>query len=369
MSILGGITKSLPNMSLDSVRRLANSIPFDVTPGFDISVDRGQGVPFVRRTNAQAPPAQPGNQPPAQNQDPGSTNQNGGYSAYGGQTYQNPDLVRALFGAKRSGLQSQVGVLDAEHEASQARIGNQYQTKYNDLSENLAVGKRNLGESRNVVNEQRARSLQDIRDRLSSQSMSYANQLGAMGAGDSSATGLVNSSLAGMASKNRGDVQENASGQLRTIDTQEENLTREYTRNVRDLDTWRQQTLSDLATEIVKTKQQVQQAIAQANAEEAQQLAQYDASYTQQAIAALNNLQNTYAQQANALSERFRNALAPQSIRISPELQQYEVKPIEAGALRSLEMPEAVNPESEALAILRRREEEEQNALLNPIPV
>lgn len=283
-------------------------------------------------------------------------------------TQQNIDLVNSLFGAKKAGLQGQLGTVDAQYGASQARIGNQYQTKFNDLQENLSLGKRNLGESRNTVNEERARSLQDIRDKLQSQSMGYANQLGTMGAGDSSAAGLVNTALSGMASKNRGAVQENASGQLTTIDNQEENLTREYQRNARDLESWKQEQLSNLATQIMQTKQQIQQAIAQADADQASQLAQYDASYTQQAIAALQNLQNTYAAQSAALADRYNNALAPQSIQINPTLQQYAVKPIDEGTLRNLEMPTAVNPEAEAQAILRKKQEEEQaNAILNPV--
>ena len=95
---------------------------------------------------------------------------------------QNIDLVNKLFDAKVSGLQGQLGVLGDQQDASEARIGNQYTTKWNDLQENLALGQRNLGESRNQVNESRARSLQDVRDRLQTQMMGYANQLGAMGA-------------------------------------------------------------------------------------------------------------------------------------------------------------------------------------------
>lgn len=280
---------------------------------------------------------------------------------------QNIDLVNRLFDTKVSGLRSQLGTLGAQQDATEARVGNQYQTKYNDLNENFAFGKRNLGESRNVVNEQRARSLQDIRDRLQTQTMGYANQLGAMGAGDSSATGLINTALSGMASKNRGAVQEDASNQLRTIETQEETLTREFERNKRDLDTWRQTTLSDLATEILQTKQKIQQAIAQADAQRAQQLAEYDASYTQQAIDALGNLEDMYASQADALVKRYRNVLAPQSIKIDPALQKYAVKPISAGELRNIEMPEFVNPESEAAALLKRREEDETQSLFEPL--
>ena len=60
---------------------------------------------------------------------------------------QNIDLVNKLFDAKVSGLQGQLGVLGEQQDASEARIGNQYTTKWNDLQENLALGQRNLGES------------------------------------------------------------------------------------------------------------------------------------------------------------------------------------------------------------------------------
>lgn len=306
-------------------------------------------------------------QPIAQYEATGSTNYSSGSAGNVATTQQNIDLVNSLFGSKVAGLQSQLGTLDAQNQASQARIGNQYQTKLNDLQENLTVGNRNLDMSRNKVNESRARSLQDIRDKLQTQSMGYANQLGTFGAGDSSAAGLINTALSGMASKNRGDVQQNASDQLTTIDTQQADLKREYDRNTRDLEAWKQETLSNLATDILQKKQQIQQAISQADAEKAQQLAQYDASYTQQAIQALQNLQNQYAAAATEMQNRYFNALAPQSISIDPRLGQYDVKPIDAGTLRDIGQVTPVNPEAEAAALLRKRQEEEAaNAILNP---
>lgn len=299
----------------------------------------------------------------------GGTGYSAGSAGATASSTQNIDLVNKLFDAKVSGLQGQLGVLGSQQDASEARIGNQYTTKWNDLQENLALGQRNLGESRNQVNESRARSLQDVRDRLQTQMMGYANQLGAMGAGDSSAVGQINTGLSAMASKNRGDVQENASNQLNTIDRQQESLVREFERNKRDLDSWRQETLSNLAMEIMQTKQKIKEAIAQADAQRAQQLADYDASYTQKAIEALGKLEALYSSNAKDLSAKYRNALAPQTIKIDPALQRYAVQKIDAGELRDLAMPEQANPEAEAIAIMRKREEDAQNALLQPTPI
>ena len=44
-------------------------------------------------------------------------------------------------------------------------------------------------------------------------------------------------------------------------------------------------------------------------------------------------------------------------------------KKIDAGELRDLAMPEQANPEAEAIAIMRKREEDAQNALLQPTPI
>jgi hypothetical protein len=271
------------------------------------------------------------------------------------------NLVNQMFDTKVAGLQSQYDSLAPQEQSAQLGISNQFTTKSNDLSTARAQGDRNLNMSRNQVNEYRARSLKDIRDNLLNQSMSYNNQLGAFGAGDSSAASQIQRALSGLASKNRGNVVSDASNQETQINIKQEDLATAFQQNMRDLNAWRQNSLAELANKFMTQRQQIQQAMSQADVDRAQQLAQYDQSQTQVAIERLANLENMYRTQATQISDFYKNYFAPKDISIAPELQQYQVNPISAGELRNLGSvkPVAENPNT---AAIRKFEEEQQKS-------
>lgn len=269
------------------------------------------------------------------------------------------DYINAQFNAQKAQYNSQLRALDPQRDAAEGRILNQYTTRSNDLKADYAKGQRNLTTSRNTIVGERERGLDSIRRQLQQQAMSYGNQLGAYGAGDSSAAELINTAIAGGAAKNRGNLLTNTSQQLTSVDTQEKDLEDSFNRNVRDLGVWKQQTLSDIADRFLAQKQKIQVALQTADAQRANQLAQLDENLTNEAIAKLNQLEALYNRQANQLVARYRNALAPSNIKIDEALQDYEVKPISAGQLSAIETPEPVQSEDPLAAILRRREEEE----------
>lgn len=290
-----------------------------------------------------------------------------GVSSGGAPPNQNKiDYINRSFDAQKEQYNSQLRTLGPQQDAAEGRIINQYTTRNNDLRSDFAKGNRNLDTSQNKVNSERERGLDSIRRQLQQQSMSYANQLGAFGAGDSSASTLINQALTGSAARNRGDLLGNVTDQTVAINTQRKDLEDSFDRNTRDLVTWKQSTLTDIAEKFLAQKQKIRTAMASADAERANQLAQLDENLTQDALNKLSHLEDVYRQNANELVAQYRNALAPSTVKIAPELQDYAVKPIDAGQLADIGQVQS-NVAEDPLAVLRRKEEDE---LANgPLPV
>lgn len=276
----------------------------------------------------------------------------------------NVNFVNQAFDTKLARLRGQLSSIDPQQQASERQINSQYDIRFGDLNTGLGQGKRNLEYSRNQVKEGRERGLKSLRDQLSQQAMSYGAQLGAYGAGDSSATNMINFALAGQASRNRGDVMGNASKQETEIGMQEQDLLTSYEQNKRDLDNWKQSTLGELATKFAEQRNAIEAEMKYADAQRQQQLAEYNAALTQSAIDRLSDIENMFTRQSGEIASRYQNMFVPQNIQMNPALQQYQTQAINEGRIAGLNMPNAVNPEAEYITALRRRDEEQ---LQNPL--
>lgn len=264
-----------------------------------------------------------------------------------------PAINKAGLNTAIAGLESQLNTLNPQENVAKANILNQYQTSRNRLDTGYNVGLGNLDTSKNQVNAAKERSLKNLRDSIMMQSQGYANQLGAFGAGDSSAAGMINYALGQQGARERGNVLEEAGAQLTGIQRQREDLERNYQNQATDLENWKNTTLSDIVTKFQAMRNEISNKIVDARARSfAEQ------NLVNQAVQELQNLENNYRSQAEQMNQLYANALAPQNIQIDPSLQQYQVQALSPTQLESLRMPQAVNPESELTAILRRREEE-----------
>lgn len=246
-----------------------------------------------------------------------------------------PNFVNQAYDTKIAGLQSVLDTLQPQQDSANLQVSNQYQNQANTLQTQQAQGHRNLDMAQGQVDEGKARSLNDLRNQVQTMGMSYNNQLGAYGAGDSSAAGLIQQALSGMASKNRANVMDSAGQQTQQIQLQGQDLDTEFQNNMKSLDDWKAASLNDIATKFLQQRQAIQQQMVGANADRYQALAQADASYTNQAIQQLAQLEGVYKQQATDLVGRYQSMQAPQQA-ISGNLLQYAVNPISAGQIQGI---------------------------------
>lgn len=280
-------------------------------------------------------------------------------SGSGGSNSQvSPEFINKSYDTKISGLRSVLDTLNPQQDAAVLNVNNQFQNQSNALQTQKATGERNLGLATEQVQAGKVKSLADLGRQVQTMGMSYNNQLGAYGAGDSSAAGMVQQALSGMASKNRADVLGNASNQQRGIDLQMQDLNTEFDNNLKMLEDWKNTSLNDIATKFLQQRQAIQQQMIGADADRYQALAQLDANYVNQAMSQLGALEAQYRQSSNDLIGQFQNMQGPNAA-INPQLQQFAVQPISAGKLAQLRVAPNASAGNQPLQVGQRRPFEE----------
>ena len=270
----------------------------------------------------------------------------------------NADFVNKSYDTKIGGLRSILDTLNPQQDAAVLNVNNQFQNQSNALQSQKAIGERNLGLAGEQVQAGKVKGIADLNRQVQTMGMSYNNQLGAYGAGDSSAAGMVQQALSGMASRNRADVLGNANQQQQGIDLQMQDLNTEFTNQQKMLDDWKNTSLTDIATKFLQQRQQIQQQMVGADADRYQALAQLDANYVNQAMQQLGTLEAQYRQGANDLISQFSNMQGP-SAAINPQLQQFAVQPISAGQIGQLKMTPGASAGNQPLQVGQRRPFEE----------
>ena len=264
------------------------------------------------------------------------------------------DFTNKAYDTKIAGLQSVYDTLQPQEDNARLNVNNQWQNQANTLQSQKAIGDRNLNMAADQVEAGKVKSLADLGRQIQSMGMSYNNQLGNYGAGDSSAAQLIQRALSGMASKNRANVMGSASQQQTQIGLQRGDLETEFGNNMKSLEDWKNSSLNDIATKFMQQRQQIQQQMAGANADRAQALAQIDNSYVNMAMQALGNLENQYRSAASELVSKYQNMAAPNA-QISANLQQFAVNPIEAGKIAQMSTAPSFSQGNQPTAAAYRR--------------
>jgi len=264
------------------------------------------------------------------------------------------DYINQSYNTKLAGLQGIYDTLNPQQDAAVLNVMNQYQNQANSLQTQNALGQRNLKVASDQVAENKARSISDLTRQVQTMGRSYQNQLGAYGAGDSSAAGMLNQALSGQASRNRSNVMYNAANQQRGIDMQGQDLKLEFDNNLKALDDWKSTSLNDIASKFLQQRQSIQQQMQTANADRYQALANMDQQYLQQAMAAMADLESRYRSDSQNLVAQYQNLSSPQYT-INPQLQQYAVQPISSGQLQQYQLVPGLSNYSNPTPVNQRR--------------
>lgn len=291
-----------------------------------------------------------------------STGSTGGstYDAEAAQKAQQQELYKQALNTTIAQLEGQLGTLGSQEGEANTRVTDQYNLTGGRLSQDYSLGKQNLAEATNDVTASKERSLYNLRQWLAAQGQGYQNQLGAMGAGDSSATGMVNFALGRQGARERGNVISDAAQQFGDIQKQGQQLQLSYDRNKQDLDLWKQTTLADIARRFAESRNQVNASILDARARAAA-----EQELTQEAINQLAALEQQYRSDATNLQNMYAQQAGPTQT-LNKSLLDYTTRPVAQPNLTGIKMPSYVNPESNYTAFLKRQDEEQ---FANPLGV
>ena len=175
-----------------------------------------------------------------------------------------------------------------------AAQGSTYQTQANAQNATLqnAIGSQQ---------QQQHLSLAELADQIRGQHSGLQAQLGAVGAGSSSASGLGDQALAHEQNTQTANIDQQANSNITGAQTQEAGVNAVLKANLAQLDTFKQNQINQITNQYSQLMTQLQTSLQTAQGEEKARLAEFGQSLTGSAIQSLTNLNSQIQSQAQNL--------------------------------------------------------------------
>jgi hypothetical protein len=237
------------------------------------------------------------NSAPTGQQTPGQTNNvttnntpgtGSGWSAYNN-----------AYNTVTGGLQDQLSSIPSYRDADVAAYNGLYNAGQSGLEAQHQTGLTNLGIGQTQLDTQRTQGIRNLGNSLRTALNGYQNQIGVMGAGNSSAAPLIGYALSQQGNREMGDLNNQYNTQQTGINSQGASLEANFNAQKQMLDAQRNQALEQIATRYSAQQDALQQAMKQAGAQQAQ----YLAIYGQTALA------NQAVQDLQALDQKYNNSV------------------------------------------------------------
>ena len=275
----------------------------------------------------------------------------------------NPAMINAInqnFGQQQAAYQHQYDLLDPNYAVNTGNIGNQYNNQGSTLQHQYESGLSSNKLANEQLNTSRTNTLRDLTHQMQGMIQGYGNQLGNAGAGDSSATGLINYALTNQGNRSINDANQQAAFQQTGLNHQSDNLEKTYKDQHDALNNWRDQSLAQLAQIYTSLKSQYEDSINSSKTQQAQTLAQYGAHPDATLINALSNLDKNYGDAKSRLDNSYKQA-APSS-----DLSQYNsfsVNPITGQQLQGANFTPVQTSQVNAPVSIKRTTDQNQPGL------
>lgn len=223
-------------------------------------------------------------------------------------------LFQPLYDAQIGGLQNQLNALPSYQNADVAQVQNTYNPQATALQQQNTEGGANLDLAQGQLDTSRSEGLRNLGNSLRGALNGYQNQIGVMGAGNSSASPLIGYALSQEGNRQTSDLNTGYDQQQTGLNQQRTNLGASFQNQMDTLNAYKQQSLSQIAEKYSQQQAALQQQIAQTGGEEARYLAMYGSTaLAQQAVAQLQGLESQYSDQVGQLNSHFQQVAAPQT--------------------------------------------------------
>lgn len=197
-------------------------------------------------------------------------------------------------------------------------LGNQQTAARTNIDELYGTSRSNLGSARDQslrtlenVSEQndanRVRSLRDLQQGIRGSMQGFNNQLGALGAGSSSAADLGGFAFSKLGAQGTTDINESFGQNATQIGLRQQDVESEFGRQLAELDTWKNNNIRNIVQEYDALRLDLQNQINLTEAEKAAAAS----TITQQAVNQLNQLDDAYVQTGNQLQQEYQALVQP----------------------------------------------------------
>jgi hypothetical protein len=177
-----------------------------------------------------------------------------------------------------------------------AQVNNNYNDSLLGLNNDYQTGQDNLKHSSDLIDQQQSNSLRDLATNMQNSFQQAQNQLGNLGAGDSSAADQYSYALSKSANQNRASILQQANNNRDNVNLQQNSLSRQHDQQLSSLNTWKSNALLNISSQYAQQRAQLEQLKASAPAQYVSQLQ----TLNNNALSALQNVDvANQAQMAN----------------------------------------------------------------------
>jgi len=208
------------------------------------------------------------------------------------------------FGALKQGYNELLPYYEQEGQRRVGQVGETFDTIFKGLGQAKQAGMDKLGLAREEVGRRSADSIQDLKSNLGQVMRNTGMQLGAMGAGDTSASQVMAPyAYTKMAGKEFGGIQRQANDQFGQIDQKDVDLEQEYGQMYNQTEIEKSQHIEMIRSEVGSQVARIREMIPQVDAQRAQALAGLEQSLLSQAQQQLMQIQAEDKQKKDSLQQ------------------------------------------------------------------
>ncbi len=218
--------------------------------------------------------------------------------------------VESIYQPVFESLDRLAGLLPGWKEEKLGTIANLYQTQLGELGGAQEAARQRLEGYRGEIRADQAQNLKALAESMRNWARAGQIQLGALGAGSSSAVPMYQYALAKEAGKRGTDIARQASAMFNDLRMKEEDINLAYNQAKSQLDTWKTEQMGAITDWYNTQLSNIEQQKATASGEKARALASAENSLIQEAYNRLLNIQDQAQQWDAAMREWAINRLA-----------------------------------------------------------
>jgi hypothetical protein len=156
-------------------------------------------------------------------------------------------------------LNNMYSLLDQNQASQNQQVGNNYDTSLSGINNDFQTGQDNLNQARTNIDQNQAKSLRDLSSNLRNSFQQGQNQLGNLGAGDSSAVDQYSYALTKSGNQSRGDLLQQTGNQRANVDMQQNALQRQQAQQISALNSWKSNALLNISSQYGQQRAQLEQ--------------------------------------------------------------------------------------------------------------